>query len=171
MSQIPLLFAMAGLVAAFLASVSIWSPRRPGVKLSALIAGLLFLPLAYAAFVELLSKPKPVAMEWWHEQAPEATVLGSSMREGEGIFLWLQLDEIEEPRSYVIPWDRELAETLQEALAEAEENDTGVRMRLPFEPSLDDREPKFYALPQPALPPKDRTDPPAQRFEAPGTDA
>ena len=30
-----------------------------------------------------------------------------------------------------------------------------LRMRLPFEPSLDDREPRFYALPQPALPPKD----------------
>jgi hypothetical protein len=28
-------------------------------------------------------------------------------------------------------------------------------MRLPFEPTLDDREPKFYALPQPPLPPKD----------------
>jgi hypothetical protein len=28
-------------------------------------------------------------------------------------------------------------------------------MRLPFERSEDDQEPKFYAMPQPAQPPKD----------------
>jgi hypothetical protein len=28
-------------------------------------------------------------------------------------------------------------------------------MRLPFERSQDDQEPKFYAMPQPQLPPKD----------------
>jgi hypothetical protein len=38
-------------------------------------------------------------------------------------------------------------------------------MRLPFEPSLDDREQKFYALPQPALPPKDFNDPPPEVYE------
>ena len=38
-------------------------------------------------------------------------------------------------------------------------------MRLPFEPSLDDREPKFYALPQPPLPPKDADRAPAQVYE------
>jgi len=48
-----------------------------------------------------------------------------------------------------------LAQQLQNAMREAEENGTGLRMRLPFENSLDMREPKFYALPQPALPPKD----------------
>ena len=35
-------------------------------------------------------------------------------------------------------------------------------MRLPFEPTLDAREPKFYAPPQPALPPKDLAEPPAR---------
>jgi hypothetical protein len=44
-------------------------------------------------------------------------------------------------------------------------------MRVPFEPSLDDREPRFYALPQPALPPKDQLDPPPQLYKPPGTDA
>jgi hypothetical protein len=37
--------------------------------------------------------------------------------------------------------------------------------RLPFEPSLDDREQEFYALPQPALPPKDMDRPPAQVYQ------
>ena len=86
-----------------------------------------------------------------------------------GIFLWLQLDGIEEPRSYVLPWSRELAQQLQDALQEAEERESGVRMRLPFEQSLDDREPRFYALPQPALPPKDQLDGP-QIYEQPSTE-
>jgi hypothetical protein len=38
-------------------------------------------------------------------------------------------------------------------------------------PSLDDREPKFYALPQPAPPPKDGDNRGPQRYQAPGTDA
>ena len=53
---------------------------------------------------------------------------------------------------------------------EAEENQSGVQMRLPFEPSLDDREQKFYALPQPALPPKDDVHPPAQVYQGPQHD-
>lgn len=75
--------------------------------------------------------------------------------EGEGIYLWLQLSDAPEPRAYLLPWSRDLAEQLQAARREAEQNDTQLQMRLPFEPSLDDREAKFYAMPQPALPPKD----------------
>jgi hypothetical protein len=92
-------------------------------------------------------------------------VLGSSIRENEGIYLWLQLDGAAEPRAYILPWNRDLAEQLQATLREAEQRQGDVRMRLPFEPSLDDREPKFYAMPQPALPPKDPTHPPAQLYE------
>jgi hypothetical protein len=44
-------------------------------------------------------------------------------------------------------------------------------MRLPYEPSLDDRKPMFYAQPQPAPPPKDMTGPPAQIYQPPGRDA
>jgi hypothetical protein len=56
-------------------------------------------------------------------------------------------------------------------MRKAEEQGGDVRMRTPFEPSLDDREPKFYALPQPAPPPKDGDEEPAQRYQPPGTDA
>ena len=50
---------------------------------------------------------------------------------------------------------RDLAEQLQAAQREANENQTQVQMRLPFERSEDDQKPKFYAMPQPAQPPKD----------------
>ena len=169
MSTIPEFFAIAAVLAGFLAILSVWSPRAVAVKVSAVSASVLFLPLAYAAMSELLSKPKPVALEWWQSAADEATVLGSTAKENSGIFLWLQLDDVEEPRSYVLPWSRELAQQLQDAMEEAEERESGVRMRLPFERSLDDREPRFYALPQPALPPKDQLDGP-MIYEQPSTE-
>jgi len=82
-----------------------------------------------------------------------------------GSFLWLQLLETAEPRSYVLPWNRDLAEQLQETARKAEEDNTQLQMRLPFEPSLDELEPKFYAQPQPAAPPKDLHRPPPEIYQ------
>ena len=61
-----------------------------------------------------------------------------------------------------------MAEQLQAAARTAAERQSAVRMRLPFETTLDDREPRFYALPQPAMPPKDAMRPPAQVVVPPG---
>ena len=171
MTGIPQLFALTVALAATLGLISIWAPRRLAIKAAALAATMLFLPLAYASLVELLSKPKPVDLEWWLSHAADAEVLASRLVENEGIYLWLQLVEVAEPRAYVLPWDRASAEQLQQALRDAEQQGSGVQMRLPFEPSLDDREPKFYALPQPALPPKDLVQPPPEFYEPPGRDA
>lgn len=165
MTELSYLFMTTAMVAGMLAMISIWSRHRLWIKFGALGAAVLFLPLAYASFTTLLSKPKPVGLEWWMGAAEEATVLGSSIQENEGIFLWLQLAEATEPRAYVLPWDRELAEQLQKAAAEAEEQDGQLQMRLPFEPSLDDLDPKFYAMPQPAMPPKDMNRPPPQQYQ------
>jgi hypothetical protein len=165
MTELTYLFALVAVLAGVVATISVWAPRRLWIKVCALAAATLFMPAAYVALMQLLSMPKPVTFEWWHGQADEATVLGTSMQEEQGIYLWLQLPDVPEPRAYVLPWRRDLAEQLQTALREAEQNGSGVQMRLPFEPTLDDREPKFYALPQPTLPPKDFNDPPAQVFE------
>jgi hypothetical protein len=170
MTELTYMFAFVAILAGAVASIAVWAPRRLWIKVCALAATLLFIPTAYASMLQLLSMPKPATYEWWHSQAGEATVLGSSMQENEGIYLWLQLPEVPEPRAYVLPWSRELAEQLQTAQREAEQNRSGVQMRLPFEPSLDDREQKFYALPQPALPPKDSNDPPAEVYKGPQHD-
>ena len=99
----------------------------------------LFMPVAYAGLSDLLSRPKPVAMEWWLDQAEEATVLGSQMREGDSLYLWLQLAGEAEPRAYRLPWSQQMAQQLQQALEQAQRNGTEARMRLPFEPTLDAR--------------------------------
>jgi hypothetical protein len=155
MTELTYLFAGVAVITGLVTSISIWAPRRLWLKLTALGAAALFLPVGYLSLAHLLSLPKPVALEWWLGKAPSATVLGFTMRENEAIYLWLQLDEVPEPRAYALPWNRDLAEQLQTAQREADQNQSQVQMRLPFEPSLDDREPKFYAMPQPALPPKD----------------
>jgi hypothetical protein len=171
MSTLTLLFVLSVLLAAALASAVLWSRHRTIVKMGAVTGLLCFLPLGYAAYADLLSRPKPVALEWWHRNAEEATVIGQQLREGEGLFLWLQFSDDPEPRAYVLPWDQKLAEQLQTAWEEATRNGTGVRMKLPFEQSLDLREPKFYALPQPQLPSKDMQAEPAMRVGPPGEDA
>jgi len=171
MTDLPFLFALAAGIAAVLASIAIWAPRRLAVRVGAVACAFLFMPLAYAGMGDLLGRPKPVALEWWLHQAEEATVLGSQMREGESLHLWLQLEGEAEPRAYRLPWSQQMAQQLQQALEQAQRNGTEARMRLPFEPTLDGREPKFYAAPQPALPPKDLAQPPAQVYEQPGENA
>ena len=165
MTELTYLFAALALVTGVMTSISVWAPRRLALKLGALGAAALFLPATYVGFLHLLSMPKPAGLEWWHAKADEATVLGSALREGQGIYLWLQLGDAPEPRAYVLPWNREMAEQLQTARREAERNETPLQMRLPFEPSLDGREPRFYAMPQPAPPPKDPDQAPREFYE------
>lgn len=171
MTNLPYLFALAVVLAAALAWIAIWAPRALAVKLGALACATLFMPVAYAGYSDLLSRPKPVSLEWWQGQAAEATILGSQMREGRSLYVWLQLPGTTEPRAYELPWNQQMAQQLQQALEQAARNGTEARMRLPFEPTLDAREPKFYAMPQPALPPKDLTRPPAQVYQQPGENA
>jgi hypothetical protein len=164
MNELTYLFAAIAVLGGLVTSISVWAPRRLATKLTALAAAALFLPVGYAGFAELLSRPKPVALEWWHSSAEQAIVLGARFEEERAIHLWLQLPELAEPRAYSLPWSRDLAEQLQTAQREAAQDQSDVQMRLPFEGSLDENEPKFYAMPQPAPPPKDLDQPPAQVY-------
>jgi hypothetical protein len=167
MTELTYLFGAVALLAGVTSSISIWAPRRVCLKAAAVATAMGFMAAVYLAFLHLLSMPKPIALEWWHAQAEQATVLGSSLREDDGIYLWLQIDGTREPRAYVLPWSRELAEQLQDARRKAEHDRSELQMRLPFERSFDNRDPKFYALPQPALPPKDRDRAGPQFYERP----
>jgi hypothetical protein len=167
MRDLTTLFALAVAIAAALATIGAWAPRKLWVRVTAVATAALLLPIGYAALADLLSRPKPVALEWVRDQEAEATVLAATIRENEGIYVWLQHGDLPEPRAYVVPWDRDLAEQLQEAMREAEQNGNGLMMRLPFERSWDPKAPKFYAMPQPALPPKDERAAP-EVYEQPG---
>jgi len=171
MTELTYLFATVAVLAGLMTSISVWAPRQLWIKATAIGVAALFLPTAYAGLSRLLSRPKPVQLEWWLAKADEATVLASSFRENEAIYVWLQLSGVAEPRAYSLPWNRDLAEQLQTAQREAAQNQTQVQMRLPFESSLEDREPKFYAMPQPELPPKGLEDAPPQVYHRPAKNA
>ena len=144
----------AGLFAT-LAAISICAPRPLWIKISALGVTTLCLPAAYVSLADLLSRPKPVALEWSRPNLSEAVVLGSNLREGESIYLWLKVASLEEPRSYVLPWNQKVAEQLYGAQREANSKGTVVRMKTVVMAGRADEDRMFYAVPQSPLPPKD----------------
>ena len=154
MTELFNLFAASAALAVVLAAISIWSHRKLWTKVSAVLATALFIPTIYLSYADLLSRPKPASLEWWHRSASEATVVGSKLREGEAIYVWIEMADSDEPRAYRLPWQQEMAKQLFGAQREAEANGTKVQMRLPFADRTEDQEPLFYALPQPPLPPK-----------------
>jgi hypothetical protein len=155
MSTHGLLFAVTLLLATGLAWISVSAPRRLTVRLFALAITLLFLPLAHASLAELLGRPKPIGLDMLIRLGGTATVLASSLEENERIFLWLQLEHRPEPRAFQLPWNRTMAEQLQGASEEARRQAAALRMRLPYDASLDRSEPLFYVEPQEALPEKE----------------
>lgn len=158
MDSLIYLFAVAVMLAAALAAVSIWAPRKLWVKSTALALTALLSASAYASYADLLSKPKPVSLEWAQRHVAEATVLAATMRENEAIYLWLEFEGVSSPRAYALPWTQQAAEELQKAMREAEENGTGVQMQAPFETDREPTEMVFHAAPQPAMPSKQASD-------------
>lgn len=158
MDSLIYLFVVGVLLAAALAAIGIWAPRKLWVKLTAVALTGLLSASAYASYADLLSKPKPVSLEWAQRHVAEATVLAATMRENEAIYLWLALEGVSSPRAYALPWSRQAAEQLQRAMREAEANGAGVRMQAPFETDREPTEMVFHAAPQPAMPPKQAAD-------------
>jgi hypothetical protein len=126
-------FAASTVVAAALASLAIWAPRLPWVRIAAVIAATLLMPISYIQFVEFLSRPKPQSMEWMQRHADAAEVLGVSLAEGEAIYMWLRLSGEVEPRYYKFPWNLRLAEQLEEDIDTAMQNQGKLVLRNPFE--------------------------------------
>jgi hypothetical protein len=126
-----------------------------------LLAGLFF------GYSDMLGRPKSTRLEVLRPGETEAAVLGSYLVEGQGIYLWLRLKDVREPRYYVLPWDEKMAGDLQKAIDENEKtHGAGVAMRQPFERSWDKRDPMFYPEPQPMLPEKHGA-PPPMTYQAP----
>jgi hypothetical protein len=114
---------------------------------------LMLIAIVYGGSVELLSRPKPLRFEW--RDPARTQVLSAVPVENQAIYLWLAIPGSLEPRAYVMPWSQAAAQQLQDAMNKAEAEGTAIEMAMSLEPGLDDREPMFYAKPQPPLPPKD----------------
>ncbi len=154
MSEMLILFCLAALIAAVLANIGIWSPRALWTKVGAVAAMIAFLPIGYVSFAELLSRPKPIDIEFINRNVENAIVVGSHIVEDKAIYVWLILENMDEPRAYALPWNQTLARQLHEANREAEIEGGATLAHLPFEPNLDRTEPMFYPEPQERLPEK-----------------
>lgn len=150
-------FVPTAIAAAILANIGIWSPRNGWLKISAIVVTALFLPLSYGSISELLSRPKPISMEWARRTMPEARLIAASLQEGKAIYIWLQTPDTPEPRAYQLPWNKETAKQLQRAQRRAKTTKNGVKIRRPFDKENDRRKPMFYAEPRKPLPTKQRT--------------
>ena len=129
----------------------------------AVILGVLFF-----GYSDMLGRPKSTRLEVFRASMPDAKILGSYLKENDGVYLWLQLPGLSEPRYYKLPWDENVAKSLQGAIADNErQHGSGVGVGLPFERGWGREDPKFYALPQPKLPDKAGEKPPVTVFQAP----
>jgi len=123
-----------------------------GAAMRALVVGVVVVlaGVTYAAGERVLGNARPVAFEAVKPAEP-VRVLYTQAIQGKGIYLLLANDQV--PTYFRLPWDENTAKELRQALQKAEENQTPLMFR--FEPSLDDRESMFYAMPQPKLPEKE----------------
>lgn len=165
MSALFLVFCALLAVTALLATIAIWSHRRVSIRTLAVVLTALFIPIGYLGVTELLSQPKPMQHEWFKRHVDEAQLLGVSVLEGDAIYLWLRLDDSLEPRYYVLPWQRQLAEKLQHLVDEAIENGASVVISDPFSKKsyqeLGDVNVRIIRPPQPPMKPPS---PPPQFF-------
>ena len=145
--------SIAAIVAA-LANIALWSRRRRRMKVVALFLVALFLPASYLAMVDLLSRPKPMSMEWTPPTKDDAKLLGSKMVENVAIYIWVQRDDAKEPRAYTLPWSEEMARQLHESQRAAERDGSEVKVRMRKARQQIDGERMFYAKPRQAPPAK-----------------
>lgn len=165
METLIIFFALLISVAAALAGIAVWTPRKTNVRAAAVVVTALFVPVAYFSMGDLLSKPKPMEHEWFKRHVDEAVILGVSLDEGNAIYLWLRLDDSLEPRFYKLPWRTQLAEKLQNLIDEAIRANALVTIKNPFSKHAFDNlgDLNVHIVPPPA-PPLKKPPPPAQIF-------
>jgi len=165
MDVIYYIFAATIGIAALLGSIAIWAPRKTPIRVLALAAMTLFLPVAYTQFVALLSKPKPVAWEWIDRDVDKAEVLSVSFDEGKKIYIWLRLNGSIEPRFYSLPWRQQYAEDLEDAMEQANRTQSTAIMTEPFSKrSLEERGGITVEIIPPASPPLKRPQAPPRVY-------
>lgn len=153
MSNAVIYLFLVVLVVGSLSSIGVWNARTVATRVGTLILMVAGVVFAAMSMTVAMGVPKPSRLEV--VRVEKAVVLSARMQEGVAMYLWVMLPGATEPRSYVLPWDQNLAQELQKAQEEAGQDGT-VEMMMPFERSWDKKEKKFYAMPQPKMPDKPR---------------
>lgn len=148
MSAILIAWLTVTLALSILAWAAIWARGLSRARGLAVAAFLVSLPLSALALSSGLGWPIPY-LPGITISAGKHQVLGVKIEEGVAIYV---LFDGAIPRFYRLPWSTETAQSVQDAM---EQGKDGVAANvMPFDFSLDRREPIFYPLPQQPLPPK-----------------
>lgn len=118
------------------------------VSVCCLIAFTTIGPITY---LETLSKPKKINEEYLRSDE-KVEVLAYKTIPGEGLYLWMGIPNVKEPRYYKMDWNEQTRKMAQE-LQDGFENKQRMMMVLPFEKSLE-KEKQVYPIPQLKLPDK-----------------
>jgi hypothetical protein len=147
-------FVVIVVLTAALALIAVKGTLSVIYRTGALGVAALLMFSGYIGLAELMSRPKPVSLEWARSNTGPVKVAASHMRENEAIFLWLVFEGEIEPRAYRLPWDLTMAKQLREAQREAAGRESKVMMKSLTGKPADPSERQFYAPPRPAPPPK-----------------
>lgn len=148
------IFVIVVVLATALALMAIRGNLSTWARSGTLVLSALLMISGYTGLTELMSRPKPVSLEWVRGQDGPLTVAASHFRENEAIFLWVVFKGETEPRAYRLPWSLEMAKQLREAQRRARGRKSEVMMKSLTAKSLNPSERVFYAPPRPAPPPK-----------------
>lgn len=154
------------LLSALLAWIAIAQPGPLWRKAAALGVLALYVPVAVFGVIELLGRPKPLALSLGGDVREGATVVGSLLRENEAIYLWLVLPGQSAPRAYTLPWDTDQAKALQDAARIATDLKTPLMVEMTDEDRayLEDFKITFHAAPPVVLPAKAPPEPDESLF-------
>ena len=153
-------------LAVLLISITIWSRGPFKWRLSAFIIGVAFVTILYASILELLSRPKPAHMGLFYKDVPEVVLLHASWEEDVALYILVEIPGVEEPRLYILPWNREEAEKFEQAMEEGEDKNEEVRIGNPFFNSdEEDRERLIYTTPSKPMAQKGREQLPITNFD------
>lgn len=164
----PAIIAMWLLLTLFLGIVTtsaIWSRQLTRARGFTVLAFLLVSPITLATLAYSLGWPLPLVNGITKSEG-EYNILGVKLVVDKGIYLLLDDYEVEEPRYYVIPWSKELADKLQELMEQNEGSPEGLIARIPpFEWSWDNYDLEFDVLPMPKWLPDKPVEAEPFRFE------
>jgi len=139
-------------------------PKKLKLRRSAIVV--LYLAFAfgsYYSFTKMLGNPVPIELiaPWDVPLVEEAEIVGFWFVEDEGIYLLLMHEGLKVPKYYKFPWNKNLAQQIQEAAEEAAKRGKRgpIILGSPFQqPSWEDeRSPFIHPMPQP----RQRSKPPS----------
>lgn len=161
---LPLLYAAFLAIGVALGSLAIWS-RASWPRIGAVALLLAFIPMGLGGLASLTGEPRRANLEWWARNAEDIEVLSFDLQENVAIYVYARVPGYDAPQSYRFDWSTPEAERLQDAAEEAKQSGGTLKMRRPFETSLDEMETLFYNDPPEAMPDKVVVDPNPVRVE------